>query len=181
MTTFTRQYKDGIDPAGGGAPPLEYRTSTVDGIVIERDVPVKMRDGFTIYIDVFRPDTDEKAAPLIAWSGYGKHSPQRLEHFPADTGVTRGQLSEHVSFESPDPAYWVPAGYAVITVDPRGTWHSEGDATFWGREEAEDYHDLIEWAGTVDWSNGKVGMAGVSYLAIIQWLTAATKPPTWQR
>ncbi len=49
--------------------------------------------------------------------------------------------------------------------------------SFWGAEEGQDYHDLIEWAGTQPWSNGKVGMAGVSYLAIIQWLTAATQPP----
>ena len=34
-------------------------------------------------------------------------------------------------------------------------------------------YDLIEWAGTQPWSNGKVGMSGVSYLAISQWRAAA--------
>jgi uncharacterized protein len=175
---FERLYKSGIDPVKGGYPGFGYQRTAENSLVIEKDVAVPMRDGVTIYIDLFRPDTDQPVAPLIAWSGYGKHSPQRLEHFPADTGVPAGKLSQHTAFESPDPAYWCPAGYAVIYVDPRGTWGSEGVAeSFWGVEEGQDYHDLIEWAGTQPWSNGKVGMAGVSYLAIIQWLTAATQPP----
>lgn len=174
---FERRYKDGVPLEGGGYPGFGYRRDVKDGIVIEKDVAVPMRDGVNIYIDMFRPETDEPLAVLIAWSGYGKHSPQRLEHFPADTGVPPGKLSELVAFESPDPAYWCPAGYAVIFVDPRGTWGSDGVAeSIWGKEEGQDYHDLIEWAGTQDWSNGKVGMAGVSYLAIIQWLTAETQP-----
>jgi predicted acyl esterase len=180
MTTagFERLYKDGVDPAKGGYPGFGYRRTTENGMIIENDVAVPMRDGVSIYIDLFRPDTDQPVPVLIGWSAYGKHSPQRLEHFPADTGVPAGKLSQYTAFESPDPAYWCPAGYAVIYVDPRGTWGSEGVAeSFWGIDEGHDYHDLIEWAGTQDWSSGKVGMAGVSYLAIIQWLTAATQPP----
>jgi len=43
--------------------------------------------------------------------------------------------------------------------------------------EAEDCYDLIEWAGTQSWSNGKVGMHGVSYQAWTQWKLAALNPP----
>jgi uncharacterized protein len=177
-TSFERLYKDGIALEGGGYPGFGYRREVADGVVIEKDIAVPMRDGVTIYIDMFRPDGNDLPLPtLIAWSGYGKHSPQKLEHFPADTGVPAGKLSKYIAFESPDPAYWCPAGYAIIYVDPRGLWASEGVAeSIWGREEGQDYHDLIEWAGTQDWSNGKVGMAGVSYLGIIQWQAAAQQP-----
>ncbi|MBL4891969.1 MAG: CocE/NonD family hydrolase [Rhizobiaceae bacterium] len=68
-------------------------------------------------------------------------------------------------------------GYAVINVDPRGTWHSEGRATYLSPEEAEDFADVIEWAGTRDWSNGNVGFSGVSYLTSSQWLVAELNPP----
>jgi putative CocE/NonD family hydrolase len=44
-------------------------------------------------------------------------------------------------------------------------------------QEVEDCYDLIEWAGAQDWSNGKVGMLGVSYLAWTQWKVAAACPP----
>ncbi|WP_433620847.1 CocE/NonD family hydrolase [Nocardia sp. CA-120079] len=175
---FERRYKDGVDPAQGDYPRLGYRRTVENGLIIERDVAVPMRDNVNIFVDLFRPDGDRPVAPLIAWSAYGKHSPQKMENFPVDTGVPAGKLSDYTAFEAPDPTYWCPAGYAVIFVDPRGTWGSEGVAeSLCGIEEADDCHDLIEWAGTQPWSNGKVGMAGASYLAVMQWLTAATRPP----
>ena len=60
--------------------------------------------------------------------------------------------------------------------DARGAWGSEGDVTMCAPEEAEACYDLIEWAGEQDWSNGKVGMAGVSWYAVIQWAVAASPP-----
>ena len=43
--------------------------------------------------------------------------------------------------------------------------------------EAQDYYDLIEWAGVQPWSNGRVGLDGVSYLCISQYKVAALNPP----
>ncbi|HLH71621.1 MAG TPA: CocE/NonD family hydrolase [Candidatus Dormibacteraeota bacterium] len=164
-------------PEDGGSPPPRYRQETVDGMLVERDLAVPMRDGVRIRVDVYRPDTaDIKVPPLIAWSPYGKHSPTKYEYFPG-CGVTSKDVSPYAAFEGPDPLYWVPRGYAVINVDPRGTWHSEGSATFLSPEEAQDFYDLIEWAGTQPWSNGKVGLTGVSYLAIAQWRVAELQPP----
>ncbi|MBZ5696085.1 MAG: CocE/NonD family hydrolase [Acidobacteriia bacterium] len=160
----------------GGAPPV-YRRTVENGMVIERDVAVAMRDGIKIYIDVFRP-ADEKPAPsLIGWGPYGKHGHTNyLEIFP-NCGVKTEMQSRYAAFEAPDPGYWVPQGYAVINVDIRGTWYSQGDATYLSPEEAEDYYDVIEWAGTQGWSNGKVGLSGVSYLTSSQWRVAALNPP----
>jgi uncharacterized protein len=64
-----------------------------------------------------------------------------------------------------------------VNADIPGTWFSGGDATFLSPEEAACGHDLIEWAGTQSWSNGRVGLSGVSYLTSSQWTIAATRPP----
>jgi len=165
-------------PANRGAAPPRYRREDGPaGMIIERDVPVPVRGGVTVYADVFRPADERPAPPLIAWSPYGKHAgPQLPERYP-DGGVAPGQLSPYTAFESPDPVYWTARGYAVVNADMPGTWYSGGDATFLSPEEAWCGHDLIEWAGTQSWSNGRVGMSGVSYLTSSQWTIAATRPP----
>jgi putative CocE/NonD family hydrolase len=94
-----------------------------------------------------------------------------------NTGLKDEDFNVHTKFEAADPVYWCRNGYAVINADQRGSWYSEGDLTFMSPQEVEDCYDLIEWAGTRDWSNGKVGMMGVSYLAWTQWKVAAANPP----
>ena len=163
-------------PEARGAKPPQYRRAIEDGMIVERDIPVTMRDGVKIYIDLFRPADEKPAAPLIAWSPYGKHSPNDPRRFPG-SDVKMDAISSHTPFEGPDPVYWVPRGYAVIVADKRGNWYSEGRATFLSPDEAEDFYDLIEWAGTQSWSNGKVGLTGVSYLAQLQWRVAELNPP----
>lgn len=160
----------------GGNPPSPSVT-VENGILIERDVAVEMRDGVCIFVDVFRPIGEEAAAPLIAWGPYGKHGPTRMSVSFPGSGVENLGLSHHTIFEAPDPVFWVPLGYAVINVDPRGTWYSQGRATYLSLEEAHDYYDLIEWAGSQAWSNGRVGLTGVSYLTQSQWQVAALSPP----
>jgi predicted acyl esterase len=160
----------------GGALPV-YRRTVENGMVIERDVAVAMRDGIKIYIDVLRPADEKPAPPLIAWGPYGKHGHTNYHEVFPNCGVKPEMQSRYAAFEAPDPGYWVPQGYAVINVDIRGTWYSQGDATYLSPEEAEDYYDLIEWAGTQPWSNGKVGLSGVSYLTSSQWRVAALNPP----
>lgn len=159
-------------------PPTDYARIEEDGLVFERNVPVKMRDGITIYVDIFRPagslgETD--LGVLLAWSPYGKHGKSANLWPPA--GIVDGWNSRHTGFEAPDPAFWCPLGYAVVYPDPRGAWLSEGELRHNGVGEGEDCYDLIEWLGVQPWSNGKVGMTGVSYLAAIQWLVAPMHPP----
>jgi uncharacterized protein len=173
---FVTKYLPGLPPADGGCPPLQHRTVHADGMLIEYDTPVRMRDGVEIYVDVFRPESDARVPVIVAWGPYGKHGPVKYEIFP-NHGVDPAWVSKYAGFEAPDPLYWTRYGFAVINVDPRGMWNSQGDATFYSAQEAMDIYDLIEWAGTEPWSNGKVGMSGVSYLAIVQWRVAADHPP----
>jgi hypothetical protein len=85
--------------------------------------------------------------------------------------------SAWTGWEAPDPAYWVQRGYVVINADLRGWGKSDGVAEIFAEQEGPDGHDLIEWAAVQPWSNGRIGMSGVSYLAMTQWAAAATRPP----
>ena len=159
----------------GGTVPL-YARSIERGMIVERDVAVALRDGVRLFVDVYRPQDEQPAAPLIAWGPYGKHVPNEPERFP-HAGWNPQHMSPITPFEGPDPVHWVPRGYAVVTVNPRGLWYSEGAATYLSPEEAQDFYDVIEWAGVQPWSNGKVGLTGVSYLASAQWRVAELNPP----
>jgi uncharacterized protein len=163
-------------PQERGAPPPVYSRSVEHGMIIERNVAVKMRDGLRLYADVFRPADERPGPPIVVWTPYGKHWYGELEKDP-NTAVREDMLSHYATFEGPDPLYWVPLGYVIVNVDARGTWYSEGTSTFLSPEEAEAFYDAIEWAGTQPWSTGKVGLTGVSYLSQSQWKTAALQPP----
>ena len=69
-------------------------------------------------------------------------------------------------------------GFVLAVVDVRGTGGSQGnlDENYFSRREAKDGYDLVEFLGTQPWSNGKVGMSGGSYLAIMEYLTAEEEP-----
>ncbi|SOD98791.1 CocE/NonD family hydrolase [Blastococcus haudaquaticus] len=160
-----------------GRPP-RYRTEQRPGMVIEWDVAVPVgAAGELIYVDVYRPDTDVPAAPLISWSPYGKHNPAPIGVIYPDAGVLPEHTGELTTFEAPDPEYWVPHGYALVIADIPGTWYGEGRATYCSPQEAQAFADLIEWAGTQPWSAGKVGLSGVSYLTVSQWRVAELNPP----
>ena len=146
-------------------------------ILLERDVPIKLRDGVTIYADVFRP-TDGKPCPaILVWSPYGKEiGGQMLDDVPGRAGVPVEATSGLEKFEGPDPAYWVDHGYAIVNVDKRGAYMSEGNLLYWGHEDALDGCDVIEWIASQNWCTGKVGMSGNSWLTVSQWFIAAERP-----
>jgi predicted acyl esterase len=169
-------FKEAVPPAEGGYPGLNPRTETEEGMIIEYDVAVTMRDGARIYIDVFRPESADQYPPIIGWGPYGKHGRVKYWHI-GNTGLNDDDFNEFTKFEAADPIYWTRNGYVIINADMRGSWSSEGDLTWMSEQEVEDIYDLIEWAGTQSWSNGKVGMHGVSYLAWSQWKVAAANPP----
>ena len=147
-------------------------------ILFERDVAVTLRDGIVIYVDVFRPVGGTNLPAIIAWSPYGKEGGTTLlDDFPFRAGVPVSAVSNLQKWEAPDPAYWCNQGYAIVNPDSRGAYSSNGDIHYWGSQDAQDGYDVIEWVAAQKWSNGKVGMAGNSWLAISQWFIAAERPP----
>ncbi|KAJ4148103.1 hypothetical protein LMH87_002590 [Akanthomyces muscarius] len=141
--------------------------------VYERDQAIIVRDGACLYGDIFRPETsDVDAVPcIIPWSPYGKTGtgPQNYDSMaPHRAGLAPDRTSGYEKFEAPDPAEWAERGYAVANIDARGAGHSQGIIAAWGRQEAEDVYDVIEWISKQPWCNGSVVMAGNSWLAIAQ-------------
>jgi uncharacterized protein len=151
----------------------------VPGLQFERDIGVTMRDGVRLMANVFRPAHDGRYPVVLSVSPYGKDAlPEDYGLFRA-LGMSVGRIykSDYAAFEAPDPGFWVPRGYVVVHANTRGMWNSEGHASWLSQQDAEDYFDLIEWAASQPWSTGKVGLSGVSYLAMSQWAVAALNPP----
>ena len=70
----------------------------------------------------------------------------------------------------------MPHGYACVRVDSRGCGCSPGFIEHFSQRETKDFYDCIEWAGVQPWSNGKVGLNGISYYAMNQWQVACLQP-----
>jgi predicted acyl esterase len=153
-------------------------------ILVEHDVEIRMRDGARLYADIYRsPETSSsnKVPALLGFSPFGKKfSGLSMLNMmtPWNVGVPDGHLSGLEKFESPDPAEWIPRGYAIISADTRGTGDSDGPVVIMGTQEGEDGYDMVEALAKMDWCNGAVGMVGNSHLAITQYFCAATQPPS---
>ncbi len=147
-------------------------------IVIDEDAVVELRDGTVLRADVHRPSVEAPVPAILVYTPYCKRGGYWNTHFdPTRFGVPAADLSGLQAFESPDPAYWCNHGYAVVVVDARGSCHSGGDLLFMGSASGRDVYDAIEWTAAQAWCTGKVGMAGNSALAMIQWAAAAEQPP----
>lgn len=172
--------RPGVDPetAPGrpALPPADHALIDTHGLALERNASIRLRDGVTIYADIYRPAFDAVDLPvLLAWGPYGKHN-QKANLWP-EAGIADGWMSPLTGFESPDPVRWCAEGYAAVYVDPRGLWRSEGVYPHNGPQEGDDLVDTIAWLAEQPWSNGRVGMLGVSYLAGSQYLAASLRPP----
>jgi predicted acyl esterase len=188
MRPFSRAYRTfsrALRFVGNALAPNVVVTAAPASIVVDWDVPVTVRDGTVLRVNVFRPPGAGPFPVLLSAHPYGK------DKIPARTRSGRGapvqarllpqprtlRISAYTSWEAPDPAVWGLAGYVVVNADLRGGGSSEGVGDLFSDEEARDYYDLIEWAGGQPWSNGRVGLDGVSYLAISQYKVAALRPP----
>jgi uncharacterized protein len=157
------------------------------GIAFDRDVEIPVRDGTILRANVFRPDPDDgPRAVILCTQPYGKDSlpkPRRNGHYGLPFQLRMLPQSEPMrisawtSWEAPDPAAWVPRGYVVVNCDLRGWGRSDGTGELLSALEAQDLHDVVEWIAAQPWCTGRVGMLGVSYLALTQWAGAAERPP----
>lgn len=131
-------------------PPIRHANITV-----KYNEPAKMRDGVTLLADIYRPEGSGKFPVLLLRTPYDKSMAQNTVYL--------------------NPAWYARYGYIVVVQDCRGRYASEG--TWYPYDaEAADGHDSVEWAGSLEGSNGSVAMYGFSYPGAIQMQTAATQP-----
>ena len=125
-------------------------------ILIENRVPIPMRDGVTLYADVYRPVGDARYPVIVS------RTPYSTERFPTayDAAV-----------------YFAQRGYVYVFQDVRGRHESDGRWEPFFDDEKDGY-DTIEWAAKQRWSDGKVAMQGGSYLGQNQWRAAQAAPPS---
>lgn len=148
--------------AAGGVVTFAAARPPTNDVVFESHVPITMRDGVTLYADVYRP------------VGPGR--------FPVIVGRTPYSIERYSTpmFTVPNsyvaPMFFARRGYVFVYQDIRGRGDSEGR---WEpfRNDITDGYDTIEWAARQPWSDGKVAMYGVSYEGMVQWLAAMSAPP----
>jgi predicted acyl esterase len=151
---------------------------------LDKDVEIPMRVDDTLRANVFRPEEPGRYPVLVTLGPYGKDvhisqfMPSAWEQIQAHhPEILAASSCKYLVFETPDPELWVPHGYVVVKVDSRGAGKSPGFLAVNAPSEARDLYDSIEWAAAQAWSNGKVGLLGISYYAAGQWMAAALGPP----
>ncbi|MBL6769507.1 MAG: CocE/NonD family hydrolase [Alphaproteobacteria bacterium] len=152
-------------------------------MVIDWDVPIEMDDGVVLRADIYRPIKEGKYPVILSYGPYGKYL-----HFEDgyetcwnimcknQPDVPAGSTNKYQNWEVVDPEKWVPDEYAVVRVDSRGCGRSPGYVDLWSLREAQDQGLCVTWASKQSWSNGKVGINGISYYAMNQYQTAALQP-----
>lgn len=161
----------------------EPTTPSQIAMVLDVDVPIRLRDGATVFANVYRPEGDGVFPVLATYGPYGKDVlfrdayRRQWQDMVDNHPDAFAHAGDHAAWEVPDPEHWIPLGYALVRVDSRGAGQSPGRLDPWSQQEARDFYDVIEWAGEQPWSNGRVGLSGVSYFAKNQWQVAALHPP----
>jgi len=160
------------------------KSETRDGMRIDWDAPITMDDGIVLRADVFRPTADGRYPVVLSYGPYAKglafqegYKGNWARLVKSAPEVLQGSSNKYQNWELVDPEKWVPDGYACVRIDSRGAGRSPGYLDVWSPCETDDLYQCIEWAGTQPWSNGKVGLNGISYYAMNQWTVGALKPP----
>lgn len=155
-------------------------------ILASFDVPVAMADGTVLTASVFRSrraaEHRERVPVVMCAHPYDNRLVPALGRTPLGGPPHQYRLirqrgrpvfSVLTSWEAPDPNFWVPAGYAVVNLNLPGYASSGGRPSIFSRHQATCFGEAIEWAARQEWSTGAVGLSGVSYLAISQYMVAA--------
>jgi predicted acyl esterase len=166
------------------APDAKTRHEIRDKMRITWHQPIAMDDGVVLRADVYRPIEDGRYPVILSHGIYAKGLsyqeayPMQWQQMVANhPEILEGSSNKYQAWEVTDPERWVPHGYIIVRVDSRGAGWSPGFMDPLCPQEDDDLYRCIEWAGTQDWSNGKVGMLGISYYAINQWRVATKRPP----
>ena len=151
------------------APWVDKLSKPQYGIKFHYQVDIAMRDGVKLRANIWRPDEEGRFPVIYVFTPYDNTVSSPDAPMVDDIGRAK---------------YFVPRGYVFTAISLRGRYGSEGDPyLFWFKDwqkggfEGRDVQDCLTWLGTQPWSSGKVGMTGVSYLAMVQWMGAMLGSP----
>ena len=116
---------------------------------VEKGITVTMRDGVKISLCVYRPDGPGPFPTLFAASPY-QYEMDEVPAYPLFLWRETGPVE-----------WYVGQGYAYVHADVRGSGRSEGEFSFMGKPEQEDYLELIARIVKQPWCNGRIG--GIYY------------------
>jgi uncharacterized protein len=160
------------------------RSEIRNGMRIDWDVPIAMDDGLVLRADIYRPVTEGRYPVILSYGPYAKGLafqdgyPSAWERMVRNhPDVPADSSNKYQNWEVVDPEKWVPHGYVCVRVDSRGCGCSPGYVDHFSPRETKDFYDCIEWAAGEPWSNGKIGLNGISYYSINQWHVASLQPP----
>jgi uncharacterized protein len=161
------------------------RIEVRDGMRIQWDVPIEMDDGIVLRADVFLPLQEGRYPVILTYGPYAKglsfqegYPDQWNRMVEQHPDVAAGSTNKYQNWEVVDPEKWTrDDGYACVRVDSRGAGRSPGYIDPWSPRETKDLAQCIEWAAAQSWSNGKVGLNGISYYAMNQWMVASLEQP----
>jgi putative CocE/NonD family hydrolase len=146
--------------AVAGAPTIDAEERSYGTELREAWIP--MPDGVRLAADLHMPTggTPEERFPVL------------LEYLPYRKMESRGDRWSRYS-------YFVERGYVVARVDIRGTGNSQGTLVDYEytEQEQKDGEAVIDWLSRQPFSNGKVGMFGISWGAFNSIHMAMRNPP----
>ena len=137
--------------------PKKWNDLELMDLKVMYNVPIRMRDGVTLYMDVYRPDNDEKYPAILNRTPYLKDGHDLIDNYMKALVIAG-------------------CGYNVVFQDVRGTGHSEGVCDPAGHQD-EDGFDTVEAIAAMPWCDGNVGTSGESYNGFSQLSVARANPP----
>ena len=162
----------------------EVKSEVRDGMRIDWDVPIEMDDGLVLRADVYRPVEEGRRPVILTYGPYAKglsfqegYTDQWDRMVEEHPDIPAGSTNKYQSWEVVDPEKWATDGYVCVRADSRGAGRTPGYIDHFSPRETKDFYNCIEWAGVQPWSNGKVGLNGISYYAMNQWEVASLQPP----
>jgi putative CocE/NonD family hydrolase len=147
----------GFAPGAHAQGPTDY--TKIAGISTKRFTDIERKaidlpsfDGTTLHIDVVKPKAEGRYPVIFHATPYNGRA-----WLPIPDPVPAERDGDGLV------DWFPPRGYAVVTMDLRGTGESRGCVDYMGPNDAADLKYAIEWAAGQSWSNGRVGMTGISY------------------
>ncbi|MBV6522638.1 MAG: Cocaine esterase [Gemmatimonadaceae bacterium] len=162
-----------VAPASSQTPPsaqsvqqLRARRDSLERVlqeiaIVDRKVMVPMRDGVRMQADIYRPRNATGPVPIIF-----SRTPYNFNFWDVRLGAPADMTSQIDA---------VRRGYAMIIMNERGHFFSEGNYDILGPPTTDGY-DAIQWMSAQPWANGKVGLIGCSSTAEWQMAVAAMGP-----